>query len=128
MPLENIDILGCKCSSSPLIRWLHIRSRNCCWNEFVSNSLEVVHCHRSSVDILGCKCSSSPFLRWLRIWTRNCCWNRFFSYLFEVIHCHPPSVDILVCKYSSSPLTRWLQDGYESGQGILIVIYVFLIH
>ena len=51
---SSVDILECKCSSSPLIRWLQIRTRNCWWNGFVSYSLEVVHCHPFSVDILGC--------------------------------------------------------------------------
>ena len=101
---SSVDILVCMCSFSPLIRWLRIRTRNCCWNGCVSYSLEVVHCHPSSVDILACKCSSSPWIRWLRIRTRNCCWNECVSYLLEVVHCHLSSVDNKECKCSSGPI------------------------
>jgi len=80
---SSVDILVCKCSSIPLIRWLRIRSWNFRWNGCVSYSVEAVHCHPSSVDNIGRKCSSSPLIRWLRIRTRNCCrWNRFVSHSF----------------------------------------------
>ena len=39
---------------SPLIRWLRMRTRNCCWNSFVPHSLEAVHCRVSSVDNIVC--------------------------------------------------------------------------
>ena len=76
----SVDILVGKCSFSPLIRWPRIRTRNCCWNGCVSDSLEVVHCHPSSVDILECKCSFNPLIRWLRNRTRSWLWNGFGSY------------------------------------------------
>ena len=76
--------LGSKCSSSPLIRWLWVRTWNFCWNRFVSYSFEFVHCRLSSLDWLVSKCISNMMttnqdkellLQW------------FVSYLFEVVHC-----------------------------------------
>ena len=54
-----------KPSSSPLIRWLRIRTMNCCCNGFVPHSIEAIHCHPSSVANIVCKFSSYPLMRWL---------------------------------------------------------------
>ena len=65
---SSVANLASKCSSSPLIRWLRIRTRNGCWSEFVPYSFEVVHCRPFSADNLVRKFISSPLiLSWLQI-------------------------------------------------------------
>ena len=99
---SSVDILVCKCSSGALIRWLRIRTWNCCWSGFVPHSSEAFHCHSSCVGNLGCKWISSPLIRWLRIRTWNCCWSGFGPYSLEDFHCHPTSVGNLGSKCISS--------------------------
>ena len=67
----SVDNIGCKCSSSRLIKLLRIRSGNCCWNGCFSHSFKPVHCHFDNIVRMW---RSSQLIRWLWIWSRNCCW------------------------------------------------------
>ena len=142
--LFSFDNIGCKCSSSPLMRWLWIRTinirwpwiwtRNGCCNGFFPYFFpyvfEAFHFHPYSVDNIASKCSSGLFIRLLWIRTRNCCWNGFIPYSFEASHCHPSSFDNIGCKCSSSPSMRWLWIVMDLSimQSRLSSCYLFLIY
>jgi len=108
LPPHFVDDIVCKWCSSPLIRWLWIGTKACCWHGFVPHLFKAIHCHSFSDNNIGCKCSSSLFIRWLWIRTRNCCWHGFIHHSFEAVHCHPSSIINIGGKCSSIPLMRWL--------------------